>query len=328
MMRALFFRIVLAAALAGLAAGFIATHQAAAAELRQRIEVGSGIVTLGDLFDGAGALAGRAVFRAPALGVTGALPAAEAVKAAVAAGLAIDSLPSFDSVAVVRRAVTVDAAAVTSLVADAAAARLGVAVDNLDVSFDGSIAPVAANAAAAAPAVLSDFFLQSGSGRFNATVAIDVGDGEQTLALTGRAVETIAVPVLNRPVDRRDVIHAGDVAVVRIETRRVPGSAILDVNELIDMAAKRPLRAGETIASADVEPPRVILRGDIVTLQYSRPGLTLNARGRALGDAAKGDLVSVMNEQSKRTVQGVVTGAGIVAVTASTGPAVLKTAMN
>ena len=147
MMRVLFFRIVLAAALAGLAAGFIATHQASAAELRPRVEIDGAIVTLGDLFDGAGALAGRAVFRAPALGVSGALPAAEAVKAAVAAGLAIDSLPSFDSVAVVRRAVTVDAAAITSLVADAAAARLGVAVDNLDVSFDGSIAPAAAHAA-------------------------------------------------------------------------------------------------------------------------------------------------------------------------------------
>ena len=49
---------------------------------------------------------------------------------------------------------------------------------------------------------------------------------------------------------------------------------------------------------------------------------------RALGDGAKGDLVSVLNEQSKRTIQGIVTGAGTVAVTASSGPAVVKTAMN
>ena len=93
-------------------------------------------------------------------------------------------------------------------------------------------------------------------------------------------------------------------------------------------SAKRPLRAGEVIATADVEQPRVILRGDLVTLQYSRPGLMLSARGRALGDGAKGDIVSVLNEQSKRTIQGVVTAAGTVAVTASGGPAVVKTAMN
>ena len=93
------------------------------------------------------------------------------------------------------------------------------------------------------------------------------------------------------------------------------------------MAAKRPLRAGELVATADIEPPRIILRGDLVTLQYSRPGLMLSARGRALGDGAKGDLVSVLNEQSKRTIQGVVTRAGTVEVT-TTGPAVVASAAN
>lgn len=326
-MHALLLRIVLAAALATLAAGFIATHPVSAADLRPRIEIDGAIVTLGDLFSGAGELAGRAVFRAPELGVTGALPAADAVKAAVAAGLAVDRLPPFASVTVVRRAVTVDAEALRTLVAEAAAARLGAAAENVEVTIDGTVAPVAAAATAAAPAVLSDFVLQSASGRFNATVAIDIGGSSRPIALSGRAVETMAVPVLNRPIDRRAVIHASDVTIVRIDKRRVPGTAAIDTDELVDMAAKRPLRAGELIATADVEPPRVVLRGDLITLQYSRPGLTLSARGRALGDGAKGDIVSVLNEQSKRTIQGIVTGAGTVAVTASS-PTVVKTAMN
>ncbi|WP_169453558.1 flagellar basal body P-ring formation chaperone FlgA [Pleomorphomonas oryzae] len=327
MMRTLL-RIVLAAVLASLAAGFIATHQASAAELRQRVEINGTIVTLGDLFDGAGALAERAVFRAPDLGVTGALPAADAVKAAVAAGLAVDHLPTFNSVTVVRRAVMVDADAIKALIGNAAANRMAVAIDNIDIAIDGTMAPVAAAATAATPATLSDFVLQTESGRFNATVSIDLGGDDRRLVVTGRAIETMAVPVLNRPIDRRDVIHASDLTVVRIDKRRVPGPSVIDTNDLIDMAAKRPLRAGEIIATADIEPPRIILRGDLVTLQFSRPGLTLSARGRALGDGAKGDLVSVLNEQSKRTVQGVVTGAGIVEVTTSGGPSVLKTAMN
>lgn len=328
MMRALFLRIFLAAALATLAAGFIATHQASAAELRSRVEIDGAIVTLGDLFDGAGDLAGRAVFRAPDLGVTGALPANEAVKAAVTAGLAVDRLPTFANVTVVRRAVTVEADTLKALVADAAAARLGAAVETIDVTLDETAAPIVAAATATTPATLAGFVLQPASGRFNATVAVDIGDGTRSVALAGRAIETLAVPVLNRPIDRRAVIHASDVTIVRIDKRRVPGSAVLDTDEVVDMAAKRPLRAGEVIATADVEQPRIILRGDLVTLQYSRPGLMLSARGRALGDGAKGDIVSVLNEQSKRTIQGVVTAAGTVAVTASGGPAVVKTAMN
>lgn len=326
-MHALLLRIVLAAALASLAAGFIATHPASAADLRPRVEIDGAIVTLGDLFDGAGDLAGRAVFRAPELGVTGALPATDAVRAAVAAGLAVDRLPTFASVTVIRRAVTVDAESLRMLVAETAATRLGAAVENVEITVDGTIAPVAAAATAATPAIVSDFVLQSASGRFNATIAIDVGGNSRMLALSGRAVETMAVPVLSRPIDRRAVIHASDVTMVRIDKRRVPGTAVIDADEVVDMAAKRPLRAGEVIATADIEPPRVILRGDLVTLQYSRPGLTLSARGRALGDGAKGDIVSVLNEQSKRTIQGIVTGAGTVAVSASS-PTVVKTAMN
>lgn len=321
-------RIFLAAALASLAASFIAAHQASAAELRQRVEIDGSLVTLGDLFDEAGALAGRPVFRAPDLGVTGALPAADAVKAAVAAGLAVDRLPTFASVTVVRRSVTVDEATIKAMIADAAASRLGIALDNIDIVTDGTIPPAVAAANAATPATLSNLILQPETGRFNATVAIDVGGSDRDLTVTGRAVETITVPVLNRPIDRRDVIHATDVTIARIDKRRVPGSAVIDTNDLINMAAKRPLRAGEIIATSDIEPPRIVLRGDLVTLQYARPGLTLSARGRALGDGAKGDLVSVLNEQSKRTVQGVVAGAGIVEVSTPSEPSAVKTAMN
>lgn len=328
MMRALFLRIVLAAVLASLAAGFIATHQASAAELRQRVEIDGAIVTLGDLFDGAGDLADRAVFRAPDLGVTGALPAADAIKAAAAAGLSVDRLPTFASVNVVRRSTTIDATAIKAIVADAAATRMAVALDNIDVNIDGTFSPVAAAATATVPVSLADFVLQPESGRFNATVAIDLGNDSRTIVITGRAIETMAVPVLNRPIARRDVIHASDLTMIRIDKRRVPGSSVIDTSDLVDMAAKRPLRAGELIATVDIEPPRIILRGDLVTLQYFRPGLTLSARGRAQGDGAKGDLISVLNEQSKRTIQGVVTGAGTVEVTTSNSPSTIKTAMN
>lgn len=326
MMRDLILRILLAAVLASLAAGFIATHPAAAAELRANVEVHSNIVTLGDLFDGAGALSDRPVFRAPALGITGALPATDAIKAAAAAGLMVNALPTFSAVTVVRTAVMIDTDAVKALILDAAAARMGVAAENIDLSLDGQMSPVAADPATATPAVVTDFILQSGSGRFNAVVAVNVGEGVKRISAAGRAIETMEVSVLNRPIDRRSVIHAADVTMTRIEKRRVSGSAVIDAKDLIDMAARRPLRAGEVISTADVEPPRVILRGDVVTLQYIRPGLTLSARGRALAEGAKGDLISVLNEQSKRTIQGIVTAAGTVEVSVSSGPAVVASA--
>ena len=49
-------------------------------------------------------------------------------------------------------------------------------------------------------------------------------------------------------------------------------------------------------------------------MHYEVPGIVLTMRGKALESGAEGDLVSVLNVNSKRTIQGVVTGPGRVTV--------------
>src|SRR5690606_36022159 len=51
-----------------------------------------------------------------------------------------------------------------------------------------------------------------------------------------------------------------------------------------------------------------------VVLIYQAVGLHLTIRGKALEGCTEGDVVSVMNLQSKRTVTGVVTGRGQVSI--------------
>lgn len=320
-MRILLIRLVLAAAMALAFASLIAARPAGAASLRPMVEVASDLVTLGDLFAGAGDLAGRPVFRAPAAGVTGALPVADALTAARVAGLAVDGRPDFAAVTVVRRSRIIDADAFARLVAAAAAARLAIAQSDVAVDFDGTVPAVDADAAAAAPAVLSSLSLQPASGRFEAAVAVDVGAERQTVRLTGRAYETVTLPVLARPLDRRDVIGAGDLTTARFERRYVPARALLDAREIADMAARRPLRAGDILTAGDVEPPRLVRRGELVTVVLRRPGLMLSARGRALADGAKGETVAVLNEQSRRTIQGTVLADGLVEAEGAAAPA-------
>ena len=54
-----------------------------------------------------------------------------------------------------------------------------------------------------------------------------------------------------------------------------------------------------------------------MTLIYEVPGIMLTVRGKAAEGGAEGDVISVVNEQSKRTVQGLVVGPGRVVI--STG---------
>jgi flagella basal body P-ring formation protein FlgA len=56
-------------------------------------------------------------------------------------------------------------------------------------------------------------------------------------------------------------------------------------------------------------------RNEAVTLIYQVPGIVLSARGKAMEAGREGDTVNVLNVQTKRTIQGTVTGPGRVTVT-------------
>ena len=75
----------------------------------------------------------------------------------------------------------------------------------------------------------------------------------------------------------------------------------------------RFLAAAASAAGLEWTPPAAtiaIKRGDIVTLTYSAPGLTLTTRARAMGDARSGQPVKLINLQSNKPVDAVVTGPG------------------
>ena len=317
MTRTFLYRLILASLIATAAAMLIALRPAAAATLKTDVIVEGDLVTLGDLFEGAGEIADQPVFRAPDLGVEGELPAAAAIEAATSAGLEVDPTTAA-AIRVVRRSVTIDAGTYETLLRTELAGRLAAKPEDITVTLDGAAPVVAADATAATPVKLNSVQVSPDGGRFLATVAIDIGETVRNVSLRGLAVETVLVPVLNRAIARREVVLPADVSLERLDRRRVGRSALPDTGAIVGMAARRPLRVGDTVAAGDIEPPRVILRGELVTIVYQKPGMVLSARGRALGDAALGEPVSVLNEQSRRTVQGVATGAGMVQVEAGT----------
>ncbi len=74
------------------------------------------------------------------------------------------------------------------------------------------------------------------------------------------------------------------------------------------MVPRRTLRAGEPIRNADLAKPILVEKNQLVTVVYSTGGLTLSMRGRAQSAGSMGEAVRVQNPQSKRIVDGVVSG--------------------
>jgi flagella basal body P-ring formation protein FlgA len=64
--------------------------------------------------------------------------------------------------------------------------------------------------------------------------------------------------------------------------------------------------------------PQLVHRDDNITLVYEVPGILLTILGKALEPGAEGDVINVLNAQSKRTIQGVVTGPNRVNIVVAT----------
>jgi flagella basal body P-ring formation protein FlgA len=156
------------------------------------------------------------------------------------------------------------------------------------------------------------------SRRFDLTFELpDNGTARRGWRYTGTAVETVEVAVPVRALARGDIVRAADVSIVRRPKSEVSGEPPASPNEVIGMSARRAVRLGVALRVADLMKPELVLRNENVTLQYVVPGIVLTLRGKALESGAEGDTVSVLNIQSKRTVQGTVSGLGRVTVNAA-----------
>jgi flagella basal body P-ring formation protein FlgA len=89
-----------------------------------------------------------------------------------------------------------------------------------------------------------------------------------------------------------------------------PANAPGDPDAVIGQAARRPLRAGAAVLAGDLSAPVAVHRDEVVSVAYEAPGISLVLQGKALKDAAVGDTVQVLNPQSKKTIEAVVSGPG------------------
>jgi flagella basal body P-ring formation protein FlgA len=69
----------------------------------------------------------------------------------------------------------------------------------------------------------------------------------------------------------------------------------------------------------------MVKRDEFVTIAYEVPGIMLTIRGKAIESGAQGDMITVLNIQTKRNVQGIVTGPGRVSMLSPTPVTVADT---
>jgi flagellar basal body P-ring formation protein FlgA len=300
-----------------------ASNVLAAPMLRASVQVSGDLVRIGDLIDNAGSAGQIAIYRAPDLGTTGLLPVAQVLNTLRAHRVIGVDTRDLKEISVTRLARTLEGKGIELQVAHALERRNGFGeAANLSLTFDrepGDVRLDTGFSGAVQPTIVR---YDNRNGRFDVTleVANENGAAAAKLRFTGTAVETVEAAVLARNVERNEIVKSSDVVVERRPKAEVGTDAALR-DRAVGMQARRQLRAGQAIKTADLGKPDLVQRDQNVTLIYEAPGIHLTMRGKALENGTEGDVVSVMNLQSKRTISGTVTGRGQVTISPVTiGP--------
>jgi flagellar basal body P-ring formation protein FlgA len=292
----------------------------AAPVLRANVTVADEVVRIGDIIDNAGTAAQVAIYRAPDLGTTGSLPTAQLLTALQAHQVIGVDTKDIKAVSVTRLSRAIDAKEIQSQVAHALEHRGGLGdAANLLLTFDRDVQDVQLESSYTGAMQSVSARYEPRNGRFD--VSFEIGNDNNAkptkLRFTGTAIETVEAAVLTRDVQRSDILKSSDVMTERRAKAEIGGDAAAR-DLAVGMQLRKQLRAGQALRTADLAKPDLVQRDDNVTLIYESAGLYLTIRGKAVENGTEGDVVNVLNLQSKRTVSGVVIGRGQVAISVAT----------
>lgn len=148
-------------------------------------------------------------------------------------------------------------------------------------------------------------------------VTFDVS-GRET-KIRGSLSAAIYIPVLNKSLQPGNIIQKEDIEYSAFPQHKVTAHIIQNEQDLIGKTVRRSmLQPGSVLNTQDIINPIVIKRGDLVTMRVESPGIVITARGKAQGSAAVGQVVQVLNLESKRLIEGVVKDSQIVIIPVAT----------
>ena len=116
--------------------------------------------------------------------------------------------------------------------------------------------------------------------------------------------------VATRTIKAQSVVQMEDITLAE---GAIP-NALDSLASVVGQEARISIYAGRPILAADLGPPTVVDRNQIVSLVYQSGALAILTEGRALARGGVGDVIRVMNLASRSTVSGRIAADGTVLV--------------
>ena len=123
-----------------------------------------------------------------------------------------------------------------------------------------------------------------------------------------------SVVVANRSLSANHIISKEDISTQSRDIGLLRQGYASDITLLIGQKLKYAMSMGTVINNNSVRPQKIVRRGEQIMLVAAVGEMEVRMSGTALADAQLGQRVKVKNSSSKRVVEGIVEGPGIVKV--------------
>jgi flagella basal body P-ring formation protein FlgA len=137
---------------------------------------------------------------------------------------------------------------------------------------------------------------------------------DQPVDLTGAVDLMTSVPRLSTALPAGAILGAADFETASVPLAVADASGYADVDQLVGRELIRAARAGLMLRAADVRAPATVKRNSVVTVLLRSGPMTLTVKGTALGTAAAGEPVDVLNTVSRKVLHGVARADGTVEI--------------
>lgn len=282
--------------------------------LKQNSIVHGNTITLGDVFYNLPEGGDKILGAAPLPGHDMVLDARTLMRIAIALDLPWRPSSSADHLVLSRAGTVVDRNSIEDALHRALKDE-GI-TDHYKLSFPDESAEIILPADSGKTVEVSAFKADPARGVFEATLVAPSKDHPlKTLRINGTLQRTTLIPVLKETLRNGTVIGQRDLDFIEMSERALNPDVVLNEEALIGMTPRRMVFSGQPVKINEIEAPRLIQRGEIVTMLFKEGGLSLSAKGKALEHGSKGDSIRVVNTSSNRTIQAVVTASGEVTVT-------------
>lgn len=274
--------------------------------LREKAVVASDKIRLSDLFSGLPRdKENRIVADSPSLGKDVILTADWLKKAAQKHAVDWTPADSGVSVTVIRAAREIGKEDVLpALVKELKTLGLS---DNAEIILNGKNFPILIPVNAEYAVSFENIDFSPDSKVFSAQAVVKTDDETQTVDLKGKVQIFVFVPTARHALTSGQIVTEADVFMKKTPQDKARQRKTTTLSDFIGKEVKRAVRAGQSLTESDVRIRPMVTKGKAVTLSFVKGGIMLSAQGKALENGGLGDVVRVMNTQSKSVVRGTVT---------------------